>query len=301
MHETSGKYKHKGSGIAVYLDQKYATAYKNESLCICTPDVEILTVTFSYNNHTHNILSIYRPPNGSADNFIETFETFLNNASSNRTQITVIRDFNFNLYNPTHKYVQSYLECIFSNGVHPIISRATHFQSLNPSCIDHILTNKIDEILCTGIIPYNISHHMFTFAILDIDELENDTKTSTKILCINEKSINGFNREFENLTGIKGILSMQSAKDSFHEFLSIFKELYDKWFVHEKNETCNHVHLKSDWITPGLAKSSSVKNKLYQNWRVNKNSKNWNIYVEYRRKLDILISKVKYDYYYKKI
>ena len=193
--------------------------------------------------------------------------------------------------------MQSYLECIFSNGVHPIISRATHFQSLNPSCIDHILTNRIDEILCTGIIPYTISHHMFTFAILNIDELESETKKFTKILCINEKSVNGFNREFENLTGIKGILTMQSAKDSFHEFLSIFKELYDKWFVHEKDEACNHVHLKSEWITPGLAKSSSVKNKLYQNWRINKNSKNWNIYVEYRRKLDILISKVKYDYY----
>ena len=180
MHETSNKYKHKGSGIAVYLDQKYTTAYKNESLCICTPDVEILTVSFSINDHTYNILSVYRPPNGSAENFIDNFETILNNASSRKTHITVIGDFNFNLYNPSHKYVQSYLECIFSNGVHPIISRATHFQSLNPSCIDHILTNKIDEILCTGVIPYTISHHMFTFAIVSIDELISETKKIDK-------------------------------------------------------------------------------------------------------------------------
>ena len=88
-HETSDKYKHKGSGITVYLDQKYATAYKNESLSICTVDVEIPIVSFSINDHTYNTFSFYRPPNGSTENFIGNFETVLNNAISRKSHITV--------------------------------------------------------------------------------------------------------------------------------------------------------------------------------------------------------------------
>ena len=35
-------------------------------------------------------------------------------------------DFNFDLYHPERSYNRSYLDCLFSNGIHPIISRATH-------------------------------------------------------------------------------------------------------------------------------------------------------------------------------
>ena len=91
-----------------------------------------------------------------------------------------------------------------------------------------------------------------------------------------------------------------TEKDSFHTFTNIFKELYDKWFLHDKAARCSNVHVKSEWITPALAKSSETKNILYQNWRKHRTSQNWNLYIVYRRKLDNLKGKVKYDYYHNK-
>ena len=81
---------------------------------------------------------------------------------------------------------------------------------------------------------------------------------------------------------------------------SVYKELYDRWFLHEKVMSCKHVHVKSDWITPGLAKSSETKNKRYTEWRKTRTNKNWNNYLDYRRKYDLARNKLKYDYYNKK-
>ena len=62
----------------------------------------------------------------------------------------------------------------------------------------------------------------------------------------------------------------------------------------------DHVHVKSDWITPGLAKSSETKNKLYTEWRKSKTVSNWNKYLNYKRRYDLARNKVKFDYYNKK-
>ena len=205
------------------------------------------------------------------------------------------------LYHPERHSNISYLDCLFSNGLHPVISRATHFMGINPTCIDHILTNKVHDIRITGIITYNITHHMLTFSVFDI-QFSKDSKSKfiKPTLCINSVSSAGFVNDFNNQIINQGVIDQYSVKDSFHEFLNIFKELYDKWFLHEKNSKCNHTHVKSDWITAGLAKSSETKNNLYAQWRKEKTKKNWNAYLEYKRNFDLVRNKRKYDFYNKK-
>ena len=105
----------------------------------------------------------------------------------------IIGDFNTNLYNPTHNNCKNYIDCIFSNSIFPIISRATHFQGVNPTCLDHVLTNKIENVRSSGVILYNITHHMPIFSISDFKISSNsDFDTKQIILCINDKTINGF-------------------------------------------------------------------------------------------------------------
>ena len=98
---------------------------------------------------------------------------------------------------------------------------------------------------------------MFTFTIFSINITGNSESQNKKPkLCINEKSINGFIADFENLLSNIENFEISSAKDSFHQFTTIFKELYDKWFLHIKPSNCKNVHMKSEWITQALAKSS---------------------------------------------
>ena len=294
----SDKYKHKGSGVAIFLDNSYKTATKNYSLSICTADIEILTVSFSVNKIQYHIMGVYRPPNGNFTNFIQEFDKIINQANKHESLLHVIGDFNVNLLNHSTKIATTYLDSVFSNGLLPVISRPTHFQGINPTCIDHMLTNKIDDIITSGIIPYNITHHMPTFSTVNIDHVLAEPKPSRPILYVNETSINGFISDFNDRT--TDLVNCDSAEDNFHKFTNIFKEHYDKWFLHEKVKKCNFVHQKSEWITPGLAKSSQMKNKLYQNWRKKRTNGNWTKYIDYKRKYDIIEAKIKYNYFDKK-
>ena len=210
-------------------------------------------------------------------------------------------DFNVNLYNPSSRYANSYLDTVFSNGLLPLISRATHFMGLNPTCIDHILTNDIDNIITSGIIPYAISHHM---PIFSISHLVHDSDESTfhnrPRFCIYQRTLDGFTNDFKTMINESmNDINTSTSKDSFNNFLTKFKNMYDKWFLHSHKQKCKSPHIKSDWITISLANSCSTKNKLYLTWRKNRTSYNWNTYIDYKRKLDKLLAKAKYDYYNK--
>ena len=303
INQNTEKYKKKGSGIAIYVDKKYTMIEKVPSFCTCTTDIEILTVTFTTElNFRYYLVGVYRPPHGNFTNAIDTLDLFIGGLNNNHNiKIHIVGDFNIDLYHPERIHTKNYLECLFSNGFHPTISRATHFQGINPTCIDHILTNSVEDIKQTGVIPYNITHHMLTFSIFEIQELTDNKNTYVKpTLCINSHTISNFVNDFNNRIADNDIIVQYSAKDSFHEFLTIFKELYDKWFLHERVSKCKHVHVKSDWITPGLAKSSETKNILYTEWRKAKTASNWNKYLNYKRKYDIVRNKLKFEYYNKK-
>ena len=142
---------------------------------------------------------------------------------------------------------------------------------------------------------------MLIFSIFNIQDSYDENNTHTKsTLCINSYTIGEFIKEFNIQIVESDFIDQFSVKDSFHKFQNIFKELYDRWFLHEKVMSCKHIHVKSDWITPGLAKSSETKNKLYTKWRKAKTNKNWNNYLLYKRKYDLTRNKLKFDYYNKK-
>lgn len=307
IHETE-RFKQKGSGLVLYLDTIYNDASIATSFSTCTVDAEILTVRFTSKTHTHYILTVYRPPRStreSVNKFIEILGSIVQqiNEQHKNHKIHIAGDFNLNVLNPSSDYVSQYLDCIFSNGLFPIISRPTHFMGRNPTCIDHILTNQINDVISSGVIMYNISHHMPTFSINSVDDISDDSMLNTRPrLCINERTIQGFLKDFKQMTCVElndDKLNTENAQICFDTFLSNFKKIYDTWFLHTRNKKCKNVHLKSDWITIGLAKSCEVKNKLYISWHKNRTKHNWNTYIIYKRKLDKLLAKAKYDYFNK--
>ena len=297
----SDVYKRKGSGIAIFLDNRFNDACIEQSFCVSSPDLEILTVRFNKNNY---IVGVYRPPSGNYTKFLESFDVTIDSiiSKSRNAKVNIIGDFNANLYNPSSKNTNSYLDCVFSNGFYPLISRATHFMGINPTCIDHILTNDIENTIKSGIIQYNISHHMPIFSVYHGSyEVHGDKINSIKKrVCLNESTINGFSKDFLNKLSSEQCSPDICAKESFDGFLNNFNELYNKWFLHDNTIKCNNPHTKSEWITIGLAKSCNVKNRLYFLWRKSKSVRDWNNYQDYKRTLDKLLRKAKYDFYDKK-
>ncbi len=73
--------------------------------------------------------------------------------------------------------------------------------------------------------------------------------------------------------------------------------MYDKWFVNTTHNTKRSSILRSDWISIGVAKSSDIKNSLYDKWVGNKTLTNWNIYIDYKRVFETIKNKEKFDHF----
>ena len=61
------RYKHKGSGISIFLHEQFTDATIEQMYCVSTPDIEILTVKFNKNNFLWSkiiifVKNILKPP-----------------------------------------------------------------------------------------------------------------------------------------------------------------------------------------------------------------------------------------------
>ena len=94
-----GTLKRKGSGIIIFLQNKYENADKYQQFCKTTPDFECLALKVTTNNEKFLIIGIYHPPSGNYNTFIELLDVLLENINSLRECTAYIcGDFNVNLY-----------------------------------------------------------------------------------------------------------------------------------------------------------------------------------------------------------
>ena len=299
---SDSKYKHKGSGIMILLDDNITNATIDNEASFCTSHSEFLTVKYPHQGKTVFIVGVYRPPSGNLDLFLENFENLLLKINKHKdNNCYLLGDFNLNLYNPASNRVNSYIDSIFSNSLFPLISRATHFKGLNPTCIDHILTNNISDTILSGVITSNVSHHMPVFSIFNHNLNTNEKSYTSSRPIINEYTLTGFSTDFKTLKAeyeSLNISSSTSASDISSNFFSNFKILYDKWFIQTKQgRKYRQNYVRKDWITIGLAKSCGTKSMPYNKWRTNRTNANWINYISYKRKLDSQIAKAKYSFY----
>ena len=292
--KSDGRLKHKGSGLVIFLREDFVNASIITELSMISTDFEVLCVEINLRGERILVLCCYRPPSGNFELFIDLLNDLLARCNDKKNKkCYILGDFNVNIYNSSSSSTRKYLDCLFSNNFLPIISRATHFGGLNGTCIDHILTNDLSKVVNNGIIRCNISRHLPTFTMLDFNldpNVSNKPKTRVKV---NDYLLNNFIAEFNSLNfDIAG----ETAEFNYSYFHENFRALYDKWFINSRTTSKNSI-LRSDWISLGLAKSSDVKNMLYDNWVQHKSRCNWNKYIDYKRVFETIKNKAKYDYY----
>ena len=296
--------KHKGSGLMILLSQNFSRVQLCNNLSISTFDFESLAIEVVRGSTKYLFISVYRSPSGNFDNFINLFDKTLCNANERKEfKVFLFGDLNVNLYNSSSQKCMKYLSCVFSNGFLPLISRATHFWGINPTCIDHILSNDVSEVVSSSIIREKISHHLPVRIKLDtkFESNSNNLHKPRPRLNINEFSLNNFSRDLESIE--QSLNFEDSAETCFSEFYEKFKVSYDKCFLscNTRRTTKKFVNLRKDWITIGIAKSCEIRKQLYEQWLDCRTLNNWNEYIRYSRKLDAIIDKVKFDYFKKKL
>ena len=207
--------------------------------------------------------------------------------------VIVAGDFNFNLE------LDKVFALMLSNFYQPHILQPTNFADhYKPSLIDNMFINSIEFGAITGNLISKISDHMPNFLILD----KIDLRTSSHNAKIKTRSYQTFKADafindiyHADLCNITRTVNGVNAK--MEKFLLKLIKVIDH---HAPIVTISRKKLKQKrkpWITDGILKSISVRNKYYTKFLKTEDDFWYQRYKCYRDMINCLIRQSKRKYY----
>ena len=244
---------------------------------------------------------IYRHPSMDLADFNSNYlNKLLENISKEQKSVFLLGDFNVNLLNYNeHNQTNEFLDSLASNSFIPLILQPTRITSHSNTLIDNIFSNVIEPDIISGNLTATISDHLPQFAIIP-DIFGNISGNKYNIY---ERDWSKFDREnfildyfsvdWEDLLKIDKLNADNSTKmylDAINMLLDTYAPLKYKLKFKSK-----------PWITLGLQKSISVKNKLFVNF-INKKDpilkeEFHTNYKKYRNLLSTLMERSKQAYF----
>ena len=197
-------------------------------------------------------------------------------------------DFNINLLNMEENSITSdFFEIMTSYSYYPTIFRPTRITSYTATLIDNCFSNNYEHSADSGILITDISDHLPIFHISDLKARSHvsPNKYSTSRL-IDKENIDKFKVNLGSLNW-KTVYESTDSNIAYNIFLNKFNDFYDKTFPLKKRKI-RKTRARKPWISKGLIKSITVKNKLYKKFLKERNSPSEHKFKSYRNKLNHL-------------
>jgi len=196
-------------------------------------------------------------------------------------------------------HITDYVNSILSLGCISLLNKPTRFSSIHqPSLLDHIYTNIIDDNTSAGIALYDISDHLPIFANFNFHS-KCGKKYRLKIRCLKNVDLPSF---LEDLNTARFDLDFHNQNNSdinitCNNFILMFDNILDQHtllrFASRKETRSFH----KPWLTKGLLTSISKKNALYKKMLSTNNPSISAKYKFYRNKITHLKESLKQNYY----
>ncbi|RWS00126.1 rna-directed dna polymerase from mobile element jockey-like protein, partial [Dinothrombium tinctorium] len=286
-----------GGGIVIYVRNDRNFSYEN--LLITNEIFEMVTIKILQPKSKPLLVScVYKPPDMNKNEFYtrfaQLFEDFPN------FEHIVVGDFNINiLKNENRKWVTLYSHL----GLNQVIKKPTHFGFNGASLIDHILVNKLGNIVNCGVVDMDISDHSMTYIV---------RKVNARIkACKNMKSIQYRNLKYISDESIASLYqNIDTSRYYSHEnftatkmyncLMNDIKYIFDT-LAPIKQKRIN-VNNPNNWITREIF---SLIREKHHNLKIIKHRIKCSIdcqdlidqYKEIKNKLNYICKKAKRDYY----
>jgi len=218
------------------------------------------------------VINIYRPPRNNVDD-IAGFSNDLEKVFScfdKEKNIILAGDFNIDLLNiHANQHINEYFENFISSGYVPCLTLPTRLTSYSGTLIDNIFLKMSGNFhLFSGSLISDISDHLLCFTTL-----------KCKIFNGNDKFIKISTSPNDVLTNIKSDLNKTDICEKLNSLTSIDVNMHYTEFnnilqnliaTHTQTKVVKfnkHRHKKSKWITNGILKSISYRDKLYAKYK----------------------------------
>ena len=233
--------------------------------------------------------NMYRPPNSKVD-FVDRFESFIDNVSSEGKEIILLGDFNKNLLNE-HKD-KEWENFTTSLGLSQLVCDPTRVTETSSTLIHHIYTNFDENITHVHVCKISISDH---YAIFGNRKLNNCVKSNT------HQTITY--RSFKNFDENRFISDMQTVPWETIEYFNDINEIVEVWNTMFLEVVNKHAPLKShrikrkyqpDWLTPQILDCIKERDKCKVSGKIDE-------YRILRNRVSMMIDSAKKETYQTKV
>ena len=288
--------KFKGTGVALYIHESLNYT-KVENLSQCSENLESLFIQIKVGNTPYTVGVIYNPPSGDDSKFLLEFNNLLLKCPTRNLKI--MGDFNFDLLKLQGEDCKAFEESILEHGIYPLISVFTHAKpGCRKSCIDNVLSNSPFNVLLSGTVDLDSSHHRAVFQLSNVNHGHIEKEAETQYYDFCKSNLEAFLNDLQKCTG-----SLEGSK-TFEDFLDIYNEKVDQFFKLVSPILSKRNRKVNPWITDGLIISISKKESLYDDWKGSTSDENPEgdpllklKYKDYRRALKHTINAAKIKYY----
>ena len=306
----------RGGGLATYINKRLCTVDDIELLCNIpepSPDGEFLFLKIKQCknvNKTVIIGNVYRSPSRKPNKFNELFGSVLQKLGRhNKKHIIIVGDFNVDLIKYEHDInAQDLIELATNHGYTQVISRPTRVTDHSATLIDHIYTNKINNMVNSSVVTVDLSDHLATLVTISLDgsydnmqrptNRRNDTEQCEYRL-FNEANDEKFRQLIseENWESLDGL----EAQSQYDAFVAIYSKHYDSAYpVNSKRIRRKNERIKpKPWIFPWMEEACARKNRLYHTFIKNPTIINKVKYNKMKKIVDKHIKLAKNKYYKK--
>ena len=234
-------------------------------------------------NKDIDIINIYKPPkmNNNRENvnrFINEIDPLLKMIGSNNNEIILAGDFNINLLKVNERpEFAHFLDTLLGNSLHPKITLPTRIGTHCATLIDNFFCRlSSSNNAHAGIIFSKISDHFPYLLSFPVSKSgKNNTKTKFIKKCVSGPSAHTNMLMDLHSNNIRNSFTPQLTDDpnpNCDIFLDILKEKKETHFPTILVKFNKRKHKQNKWITQGIINSINYRDKLYRDYKSDKNN-----------------------------
>ncbi|XP_069189276.1 uncharacterized protein [Procambarus clarkii] len=272
----------RGGGTALYYHQEL-TCLKEIRTRDCYGEYIFASFRVKGAESVLTVGAVYRIPNTDVSEFNSNLRNLILDNRLNKNHLIIAGDFNIDLCEPEHPTAVSFLNCMNSCFLLPLITRPTRITDSTATTLDHIWTN-ITSPLTSGIITDCTTDHYPTFLLTNISKPPLESRV-IRFRLHNETAIDNFITAADNVNWESELGNIVDINLAVQSFLQKTLSLYNTHCPMLTKQVTTK-RLNNPWLTKGILKSINKKHDLEKKYRLGIVSK------EFSKNYSLLLSKI---------
>ena len=260
----------KAGGVALYVPNSLIFS-KIEELSTATTHYESLFIEIDVKNKKQKNLVIgvfYRHPSSLVLEFQTQIVHTLNNLTQRKKEYIICGDFNVDILKKS-SITNTYKDHVYAEGCFCLIDKPTRITPHSATSLDHFFSNIIDKNLTSTVLLYEIFDHLPITCFINLipDQINYQQKLHRDTDKFDEENflddVSDLVEKLSNdLSSTKQNITAQIDK-TCAQFISKFSETVNTHAPLKPLSKRKSRQRKKPWMTKGIIKSISTKNKLY--------------------------------------